>query len=65
MFGHESEAARFAVEPVDDAHLATIRDLVHEELAQRIPQRAAFTRARRMNGEKRRLFDDSKIRRIL
>jgi len=48
-FGDEDHAARFAVEAVDERHLAIVRDLVGKEFAQAVPKRLRPARLARMD----------------
>ena len=61
IFRDENDAAGFAIESIDDGDLATIRDLVGEELFQFSPKGAGVAGFGRMNEQKWRLIDDDKI----
>jgi len=61
IFRDENEPAGFAIESIYDGDLATIRDLVGEELFQFSPKGPSVGGFRRMNEQKRRLIDDNEI----
>lgn len=61
VFRHEDEAARLAIEPVDDRNLAAVRDLKCEELFQFAPKRPNSARFRGVHQEERRLFHHDEV----
>ena len=65
IFGDKDEAARLAIEPVDDRNLAAVDQLESEKLAQRGPKRRRAVRFARMNEEERRFIDYEVILRLV
>ncbi len=63
-FGHEDDAAGFAVEPVDKRDLAAVRDLVAQEIAEPVPERPRAVRLRGMHEQPGRLVHGKKVRRL-
>jgi hypothetical protein len=61
ILGHQHQAARLAVEPINDGDLPAIRDLERQKLLQFSPKRSRLTRLCRMNEKKRWLLDDDEV----
>jgi CRP-like cAMP-binding protein len=61
VFGDQREAAGFAVETIDDTHLATVGDFVGKESAEFVPESGGFAGLAGMCLKKRRLVHDKEI----
>ena len=61
MFGHEGEAAGFAIEPIDQRDLPAIGQFEGEQPAQAVPECEAAVRFARVRLDERRLLDDDPV----